>query len=102
MKYKGNKGITLISLILTVSIVIAYNGIRLGMEYLGIGKNSNEITFNVPAGATSDQVITLLQENDIIKEAQEKESQEISFQQFGFRRSYHYFSYSYSFYRYSL
>ena len=61
-------GLIIISLILTVSIVIAYNGIRLGMEYLGIGKNSNEITFNVPEGATSDQVITLLQENDIIKE----------------------------------
>lgn len=61
-------GLIIISLILTVSIVIAYNGIRLGMEYLGIGKNSNEITFNIPDGATSDQVIKLLEENDIIKE----------------------------------
>ena len=61
-------GLIIISLILTVSIVISYNGIRLGMEYLGIGKNSNEITFNIPDGATSDKVIELLQENDIIKE----------------------------------
>ena len=61
-------GLIIISVILTASIVIAYNGIRLGMEYLGIGKNSNEITFNIPDGATSDEVIDLLKDNDIIKE----------------------------------
>ena len=61
-------GLIIISVILTASIVISYNGIRLGMEYLGIGKNSNEITFNIPDGATSDDVIKLLQDNDIIKE----------------------------------
>lgn len=61
-------GLIIISIILTASIVLAYNGIRLGMEYLGIGKNSNDITFNIPDGATSDEVIDLLKENDIIKE----------------------------------
>lgn len=61
-------GLIIISVILTVSIVIAYNGIKLGMEYLGIGKNSNDITFNIPDGATADQVIKLLEENEIITE----------------------------------
>ena len=61
-------GLIIISIILTASIMLAYNGIKLGMEYLGIGKNSNDITFNIPEGATADQVIDLLQENDIITE----------------------------------
>lgn len=61
-------GLIIISLILTASIVLAYSGISLGMEYLGIGKNSNDITFNIPEGATSDEVIKLLQDNDIIKQ----------------------------------
>lgn len=59
-------GLIIISVILTASILLAYGGIKLGMEYLGIGKNSNNITFNIPDGATSDDVIKLLQENDII------------------------------------
>ena len=61
-------GLIIISLILTASIVLAYSGISLGMEYLGIGKNSNDITFNIPEGATADEVIKLLQDNDIIKQ----------------------------------
>lgn len=61
-------GLIIISLILTASIILAYGGIKLGMEYLGVGKNSNDITFNIPEGATSDQVIELLQANGIITE----------------------------------
>ncbi len=74
-KAKGTKvnnsvfgGLIIISLILTVSIVLAYGGIKLGMEYLGIGKNQNEITFNIPEGATSEQVVELLEKNGIITE----------------------------------
>ena len=59
-------GLIIISVILTASILLAYGGIKMGMEYLGIGKNSNNITFNIPEGSTSDDVIRLLQENDII------------------------------------
>ena len=60
-------GIILVTVILTVSMVLAVSGIALGMEYYGIGKSDNMISFNIPEGADNEEIADLLLENDIIK-----------------------------------
>ncbi|WP_431602414.1 endolytic transglycosylase MltG [Ruminococcus albus] len=52
---------------LTVSLLLAVAGLTLGMEYYGIGKDDNEIAFNIPEGSTNEQIADLLVENGIIK-----------------------------------
>ena len=59
-------GIIIITVILTVSILLAAGGISVGMEYWGIGKSDNNISFNIPKGATNDDIADLLVENGII------------------------------------
>lgn len=63
-------GIILITIILTVSLVIAVSGIKIGMEYWGIGKSDNEVSFNIPKGSTNDDIATLLKQNGIIESKQ--------------------------------
>lgn len=56
----------LVTIILTVSLVVAIKGVSLGMEYIGVGKNEEEITFNIPDNATTDDICDLLVYNDLI------------------------------------
>ena len=60
-------GIILVTVILTVSMVLAVSGITIGMEYWGIGKSDNDISFNIPKGSSNDDIADLLVENGIIK-----------------------------------
>jgi UPF0755 protein len=49
-----------------MSIVLAFSAITLGMEYLGLNKSDNEVTFNIPEGSTNDEIADILVKNDII------------------------------------
>lgn len=60
-------GIILVTIILTVSMLLAVGGLTIGMEFYGIGKNENDISFNIPEGSTNDDIAELLYENGIIK-----------------------------------
>ncbi|MGN0593863.1 MAG: endolytic transglycosylase MltG [Hominimerdicola sp.] len=60
-------GIIVVSIILTVSVVLAVGGISIGMEYWGIGKDDQDISFNIPQGSTNDDIADILAENGIIK-----------------------------------
>ncbi|MCR5121924.1 MAG: endolytic transglycosylase MltG [Ruminococcus sp.] len=59
-------GLTITIVVISASIVLATNGITLGMEYLGYNKSDREVTFNIPEGADSEQIIDLLIDNNII------------------------------------
>lgn len=67
-KFNGSifGGLILVTIILTVSLILAVGGITMGMEYYGIGKSDNDISFNIPEGADNDQIADLLIENGII------------------------------------
>ncbi len=60
-------GIILVTIILTVSMLLAVGGLTLGMEYYGIGKDENTISFNIPEGSSNEEIADLLFENGIIK-----------------------------------
>ena len=57
----------LVTIILTVSLVVAITGIKIGMEYLGVGKSEDDITFNIPENATPDDICDILISNNIIE-----------------------------------
>ena len=57
----------LVTIILTVSLVLAITGIKIGMEYLGVGKSEDDITFNIPENATPDDICDILISNNIIE-----------------------------------
>ncbi|MBR6872816.1 MAG: endolytic transglycosylase MltG [Ruminococcus sp.] len=57
----------LVTIILTVSLVVAITGIKIGMEYLGVGKSEDDITFNIPENASSDDICEILIANNIIE-----------------------------------
>lgn len=59
-------GIIIITVILTVSMVLAVGGITLGMEYYGIGKSDNEISFTIPEGASNEKIAQILEEKGVI------------------------------------
>ncbi len=59
-------GLTITIVVISASIVLATGGITLGMEYLGYNKSDKQVTFNIPEGADSEQIIDLLIENKII------------------------------------
>ena len=59
-------GLTITIVVISASIVLATQGIMLGMEYLGYNKSDKEVTFNIPEGADSEDIIDLLIENNII------------------------------------
>lgn len=59
-------GLIIVILILTVSLVVAIGGISLGMEYTGMGKSENEITFNIPKNSSTDDIAQILADNQII------------------------------------
>ncbi len=60
-------GLILVSIILTVSIILAITGVKLGFEYLGAGKSEEDVTFNIPQDANPDQIADILIANDIIE-----------------------------------
>lgn len=60
-------GIILVTIILTVSMLLAVGGLTMGMEFYGIGKDENDISFNIPEGSTNKEIADLLFENGIIK-----------------------------------
>ena len=60
-------GIILVTIILTVSMLLAVGGLTLGMELYGIGKSENTISFNIPEGSSNEEIADLLFENGIIK-----------------------------------
>jgi UPF0755 protein len=60
-------GIILVTIILTVSLLLAVGGLTIGMELYGIGKDDKDISFNIPKGSTNEQIADLLVENGIIK-----------------------------------
>ncbi|ADU22447.1 endolytic transglycosylase MltG [Ruminococcus albus] len=60
-------GIILVTIILTLSLLLAVSGLTLGMEFYGIGKSDDVITFNIPKGSDNDDIADLLVENGIIK-----------------------------------
>lgn len=59
-------GIITICIILTVSVFVAIKGITYCMEYFGVGKSENEISFNIPQGADNEQIADILEKNGII------------------------------------
>lgn len=59
-------GIIVVMVILTLSVVLAVGGINIGMEYWGIGKDDQDISFNIPKGSTNDDIADILAENGII------------------------------------
>ncbi len=60
-------GIIIVSIILTVSLLIAVTGIKLGMEFYGIGKSESDIRFNIPEGSNNDKIADILVENGVIQ-----------------------------------
>lgn len=53
--------------VIIIAFIVALGGISLGKEYLGIDKDQNNITFNIPKGSTSSDIADLLEENNIIE-----------------------------------
>ncbi len=60
-------GIIIVAIILTVSLLIAVTGIKLGMEFYGIGKSESDIRFNIPQGSDNDRIADILIENGVIQ-----------------------------------
>ena len=60
-------GIIAVAIVMTVSIVIAVKGISIGMEYWGVGKSENSVSFNIPENSTNDKIADILKENGIIE-----------------------------------
>ena len=60
-------GIILSTVILTVSILIAIGGISVAMEYWGVNKSDENISFNIPEGSTNDDIADILVDNGVIK-----------------------------------
>lgn len=60
-------GLTIAIVIISASIVLSTGAITVGMEYLGINKSEQEITFNIPEGSTNDDIADILISNNIIK-----------------------------------
>ncbi|MBO4867056.1 MAG: endolytic transglycosylase MltG [Ruminococcus sp.] len=60
-------GIILVTIILTVSLLLAVGGLTIGMEFYGIGKDEKDISFNIPEGSSNEDIADLLVENGIIK-----------------------------------
>lgn len=60
-------GIILVTVILTVSLVLAIGGISIGMEYYGIGKTDEDIRFNIPAGSTNSEIADQLVKEGVIE-----------------------------------
>lgn len=59
-------GIIMVVIILGCSLAIAVTGIKLGMEYLGVNKNDNDVTFNIPDGSTPQEIAQILKDNGVI------------------------------------
>lgn len=59
-------GLTITIVVISLSIVLATSAISLGMEYLGINKTANEITFNIPEGSNNDEIADILVSKNII------------------------------------
>lgn len=59
-------GMIIVTIILTVSLLLAVGGITMGMEFYGIGKSENKISFNIPEGSSNEDIADLLFENGII------------------------------------
>lgn len=59
-------GLTLTIVIVSASVVLATGAITYGMEYMGINKSENDITFNIPEGADSEDIADILVQNGII------------------------------------
>ncbi len=60
-------GLTITAVIVSISIVLSLGAINYGMEYLGVNKSSDEITFNIPEGSNNDDIADILIKNKIIK-----------------------------------
>lgn len=60
-------GIIIVAIILTVSLLVAVTGIKLGMEFYGIGKSESDIRFNIPQGSDNDRIADILIENGVIQ-----------------------------------
>lgn len=59
-------GIIVTMVVLTVSMIIAVSGITIVMEYWGIGRSDNDVSFNIPQNATNDEIADILFKNGII------------------------------------
>lgn len=60
-------GLAIAIVIICSSIVLSTGAITVGMEYLGINKSEQEITFNIPEGSSNDDIAEILVKNNIIK-----------------------------------
>ena len=60
-------GLILVTIILTVSLVLAITGIKISFEYLGAGKSEDNITFKIPDNASPDEIADILIANNIIE-----------------------------------
>ena len=60
-------GLSIAIVIICTSIVLSTGAITVGMEYLGINKSEQEITFNIPEGSSNDDIAEILVKNNIIK-----------------------------------
>ncbi len=59
-------GVMIALVIIVVSFVLAVSGIKLGMEYLGLNKSSEDISFYIPAGSSANEIADLLEEKKLI------------------------------------
>lgn len=60
-------GLILVTVILVISLVVAIGGISWGLEYTGMGKSENQITFNIPKNSSTDDIAQILIDNQIIE-----------------------------------
>ncbi len=60
-------GLSIAIVIICASIVLSTGAITVGMEYLGINKSEQEVTFNIPEGSSNEDIAEILIKNNIIK-----------------------------------
>ena len=65
--YKGLKALILAIIIISISVGLAYFIIRVGMDLMGINKSEELIYVEIPQGASTEQIATILKDEEIIE-----------------------------------
>lgn len=66
VNYSIFTGLIITFIVLTVSFVIAFFGISVGVEYLGVNKSDSYIKLNIESGSTVDDIADLLEDKGLI------------------------------------
>lgn len=67
MRLKVSASLVMLSIIIGVSVVLAVTAIYLGKEVMGIDKSTKTYILQIDEGASTDDIVELLYENNIIK-----------------------------------